>query len=133
MPAVSPRRVLLLANNWVGWKVADWLRREGEEIVALVIHPPEKRKFGRELVESAVVPPERIFDGSTLRSAATLSALRALEPEIGVSALFDYLLRPEVLDSLPEGCVNIHPSYLPWNRGQYPNVWSIVERTPAGA
>jgi methionyl-tRNA formyltransferase len=29
--------------------------------------------------------------------------------------------------------VNLHPGYLPFNRGAYPNVWSIVERTPAGA
>ena len=26
----------------------------------------------------------------------------------------------------------MHPSFLPYNRGQYPNVWSIVEGTPAG-
>jgi len=28
--------------------------------------------------------------------------------------------------------VNIHPALLPYNRGSYPNVWSIVERTPSG-
>ena len=28
--------------------------------------------------------------------------------------------------------VNLHPAYLPYNRGQYPNVWSIIEGTPAG-
>ena len=29
--------------------------------------------------------------------------------------------------------INVHPSYLPFNRGAYPNVWSIVDSTPAGA
>jgi methionyl-tRNA formyltransferase len=28
--------------------------------------------------------------------------------------------------------VNLHPAYLPYNRGQYPNVWSIIEGTPSG-
>jgi methionyl-tRNA formyltransferase len=117
----------------VGWKVADWLREEREEIVGLVLHPPAKRKFGAELVASAGVPPERIFDGSALRSGGMPEALRELGADIGVSALFDYLLTAEVIGALPAGCVNLHPSYLPYNRGQYPNVWSIVERTPAGA
>ena len=28
--------------------------------------------------------------------------------------------------------VNLHVSYLPWNRGADPNFWSIVEGTPKG-
>jgi methionyl-tRNA formyltransferase len=46
--------------------------------------------------------------------------------------LFDYIVPPDVMALFPRGVVNLHPSYLPYNRGQYPNVWSIVEGTPAG-
>lgn len=28
---------------------------------------------------------------------------------------------------------NFHPGYLPWGRGYYPVVWSIIENTPIGA
>ena len=28
--------------------------------------------------------------------------------------------------------MNLHPSFLPYNRGANPNVWSIIDRTPAG-
>jgi len=31
-----------------------------------------------------------------------------------------------------QGCFNLHPAYLPYNRGAYSNVWSIVDKTPAG-
>ena len=31
-----------------------------------------------------------------------------------------------------KGCVNFHLSFLPYNRGTKPNVWAIVEGTPAG-
>ncbi len=126
-------RLLVLANNRVGWQVTSWLKERGEEIAALVVHPEEKRRFATEIVEAAGVPPSRVFDGSDLRSPATAEAIRALEPEIGVSALFDYILEPAFIGLVPRGIVNIHPAYLPYNRGQYPNVWSIVEGTPAGA
>jgi methionyl-tRNA formyltransferase len=50
-----------------------------------------------------------------------------------VSIFFGYILRPEFLRLFPAGCVNLHPSLLPHNRGAHPNVWSIIEGTPAGA
>jgi methionyl-tRNA formyltransferase len=52
---------------------------------------------------------------------------------MGVSVLFGYILRAPFLSLFPRGIVNLHPAFLPYNRGAYPNVWSIVERTPAGA
>jgi cephalosporin hydroxylase/methionyl-tRNA formyltransferase len=49
-----------------------------------------------------------------------------------ISACFGFILPPTVL-SLPRiAGLNTHPSYLPFNRGRYPNVWAIVDRTPAG-
>lgn len=125
-------RILFLGNNWVAWQVVRWLREQGEQIVGLVVHPPHKRKYGDEIIGSAQVSPAHMFDGSLLRQPEVLDAIRALRPDIGLSVLFDYILRSEFLDLFPAGVVNLHPAYLPYNRGQYPNVWSIVERTPAG-
>src|SRR5687768_9409595 len=125
-------RVLFLGNNWLGWQVGRWLRAQGEEIAGLVAHPPERRQYGEELVRDAGLGPERIFDGARLREADTLAAIEALGAEIAVSVMFGYLLRPELLALFPRGAINLHPAYLPYNRGAYPNVWSIVEGTPAG-
>ncbi len=126
-------RILFFANNWVGWQVARWLKEQGEDIVGLVVHPPAKRKYGEEIIKSTGLAEPFIFDGTDLRKPKTLAAIRALDAKIGVSALFGYILRPEILKLMPAGCINIHPGLLPYNRGVYPNVWSIVEGTPAGA
>lgn len=125
-------KVVLFANNRVGWRVAEALRRSGAEVVAAVIHPPERRKYGEEIVAATGLPRDRVLDGSRLGDPELLAKLASLEPDIGVSALFGYLLRPPVLALFRHGCVNVHPSLLPWNRGAHPNVWSIVEGTPAG-
>lgn len=125
-------RILFLGNNWVGWQVARWLCEQNEQIVGLVVHPPHKRKYGDEIIRSAQVSPEYIFDGSQLRQPDVLEVIKALRPHVGLSVLFGYILRPEFLDLFPAGVLNLHPAYLPYNRGAYPNVWSIVERTPAG-
>jgi methionyl-tRNA formyltransferase len=125
-------RILFLGNNWVGWQVVRWLREQDEQIVGLVVHPPHRRKFGDEIIRSAQVSPEHIFNGAELHQPEVLQAIRALRPDVGLSALFGYILAPEFLDLFPSGVVNLHPAYLPYNRGAYTNVWSIFERTPAG-
>ena len=125
-------RIVYFGNNWLGCHVLRWLKEQSEEIVGLVIHPEEKRKYGDEMVKTASLDPSLVLDGSRLREPETLVGIERMRPEIGLSVLFDYILKPELLSILPKGCLNLHPSYLPFNRGQYPNVWSIVEGTPIG-
>jgi methionyl-tRNA formyltransferase len=125
-------RILFLANNWVGWQAVRWLREQNEQLVGLVIHPLEKQKYADEIITSAQMKQEHIFDGSKLRQRDVLNAIKALQPDIGVSVFFDYILKREFFGMFSAGVVNLHPSFLPYNRGQFPNVWSIVEGTPSG-
>lgn len=125
-------RILFLGNNWVGWQVARWLQENGEQIVGAVVHPPVRERHAAEIVRSADLEAARVFDGSRLRSVEVMKAIGALRPELGVAVFFGYVLSQAFLDLLPLGCVNLHPALLPYNRGAYPNVWSIVEGTPAG-
>jgi len=75
-------------------------------------------------------------DGVTVSALVTtgsqLELVQTLEPDMLVSVGYDHLVPADILEIPPDGCVNIHPSYLPFNRGKSPNVWSIVEGTPAG-
>lgn len=125
-------KIVYLGNNRVGWQVLSWLKEQGEDIVGLVTHPPHKQKFGKEIEKTANLAPEYVFDGSKLRLKETVTRIKKLNPDIGISILFDYILRPEFLHCFPHGVINLHPSFLPYNRGQYPNVWSIIDGTPAG-
>lgn len=52
--------------------------------------------------------------------------------DLTVSYTYRYILPVEILDALGNNVVNIHTSYLPWNRGADPNLWSILEETPRG-
>lgn len=125
-------RVLFMGNNFVGYEVAKWLKAQGTTIVGAVLHPEHKRKYGDEILAVLGLPETHIFDGSTLRQPAIRAQIQALQPDVALSMLFGYILKSEFIELFPDGVVNLHPSYLPYNRGQYPNVWSIVERTPAG-
>jgi methionyl-tRNA formyltransferase len=125
-------RVLVLANNWVGWQVTRWLSEQQDEIVGVVLHPSQKQKYGQEILACCDVKSGAVFDGSRLRDADVLAQIQGLGADIAVSVLFGYILRPDFLKLFPAGCINLHPSLLPYNRGAHPNVWSIIEGSPAG-
>ena len=124
--------IFYLGNNWLGWRVAEWLTRQGENIVGMAIHAPENQQYTDEMIEASEVSPDCLFKAEDLRDDATLDAIADLNPDIGISVLFGHILKPSFLGLFSRGCVNLHPAYLPYNRGSYPNVWSIIDETPAG-
>ncbi len=125
-------RIVCFANNWIGWRVIEFLATQPDPIVAVVLHPPATRTYGDEIRSAVELDDESVFDGSRLRDPDVVEAIARLKPDLGLSLLFDFILRKPLLDVFPAGVINLHPGYLPFNRGQYPNVWSIVDRTPAG-
>jgi methionyl-tRNA formyltransferase len=53
-------------------------------------------------------------------------------PDILVCYGYRFILPPEVFTIPRLGAINLHISYLPWNRGADPNFWSHVEDTAKG-
>ena len=49
-----------------------------------------------------------------------------------ISFGYRYIISKEILDYFKEKAINLHISYLPWNKGADPNLWSILENTPKG-
>ncbi|QKQ98776.1 formyl transferase [Candidatus Nanohaloarchaea archaeon] len=61
-----------------------------------------------------------------------LDLIKELEPEIVISAGFEHKVPEEIIEVPEKGIVNVHPSFLPHNRGSYPYIWPIMDKTPAG-
>jgi len=73
-----------------------------------------------------------VFEAQQIVQPENLEQIRSCRADLAVSVLFRNILRVPFLSLFPKGCINVHPAYLPYNRGVYPNVWSIVDKTPAG-
>jgi methionyl-tRNA formyltransferase len=58
--------------------------------------------------------------------------VKDLSPDMIISYNYRHILKKEVLSIPEKGSVNLHISYLPWNRGANANVWSFLEDTPKG-
>lgn len=95
--------VVVLGLNDIGEEILKWLGDRDDTTVRAVIEDKDE-----------------------------LSEVRSIRPTLIVSAGFRYIVPKDVLAVPSRGAVNLHKSYLPYNRGANPNVWSIIEDNPAG-
>lgn len=124
-------RILFLGSPEIAVIPLEALAQAGYELVGVVTQPD--RPAGR---RNLLTPPpvkvaaERlglpVVQPATLRDAAAVAQLAALQPEVGVVAAYGEILRQNVLDIPPLGYLNIHPSLLPLYRGPAPVTGAIL-------
>ena len=49
-----------------------------------------------------------------------------------ISYKYRHIIDKQVIENINCPIINLHISYLPFNRGAHPNFWSFYDRTPAG-
>ena len=95
------------------------------EVVAVYTQPDRPAGRGRELTPSpvkreALLRGIEVLQPENFRSAASKSALRALEPDLMIVVAYGLILPQSVLDIPTYGCWNVHASLLPRWRGAAP-------------
>jgi methionyl-tRNA formyltransferase len=101
-------------------------------VAGVVTRPDQPAGRGRRLTEPEVkIAAQRlglpIIQPRRLREPDAMDQLRAWAPDLIVVAAFGQILRSEVLDLPPYGCLNVHASLLPRFRGAAPIAAAILE------
>ena len=52
--------------------------------------------------------------------------------EFLISFGYRRLIKKEILKHFKNNAINLHISFLPWNKGADPNLWSFLDATPTG-
>lgn len=101
--------------------VAHWAEAHGHKLLLVVTTPgPSTRRTPTYRDVVALAPPGvDVLVTTRLRRVAT-PLIRALQPDLVVSATFPYRIPPEIVAIPRFGAVNLHPAALPAYRG--PNV-----------
>ena len=60
----------------------------------------------------------------------TINDLR--DVDLVITFNYRHILKKNILNKLKRSAINLHISYLPFNKGCHPNFWSFVENTPKG-
>ena len=125
------KKLTCAVNNRNGLLVLREIKRLGFEIEYLILHPRDEGKYIDEIISETSLPNDRILFWNKKNVDGIIEKLKSKKSEILFSVNFGYKIPKRMLDmfSLP---INLHMGYLPYNKGKNPNVWAIVEGTPAG-
>ena len=75
----------------------------------------------------------QVLEGREFARPEGVAELRSLALDIIVGVHFPYVVPRNVLELCRIGFLNLHPAFLPYNRGWHTPSWAILEGTPAGA
>lgn len=67
-----------------------------------------------------------------VENKVTAQMIAQMKPSLMISFNYRHIIPQEVLDLMPGRVINLHTSYLPYNRGSSPNFFSFLEDTPKG-
>lgn len=121
------KRVVFLGTPSIVVPVLESLLQENEvfSVVAVVSQPASRSMRGQTLVPSPVASRALeagivVLTPENAKDSEFLNELRALAPDLCVTAAYGQVLSEEFLAIPPFGTLNIHPSLLPFYRGAAP-------------
>lgn len=107
------------------------LCENGYDVVGVITQPDRPKGRGNKVVMSPVkeyalsrnIP---VLQYQRIRREG-VEDLKALKPDLCVTAAFGQILSQELLDIPPMGTINVHASLLPRHRGSAPINWAIMQ------
>lgn len=118
-------RVVFMGSPAFAVPSLDGLLQAGHDVALVLAQPDRPAGRGRQPTPPpvAVFARERglpLFQPPSLKPPEAFARVREAAPDVIVVAAYGLILRREVLDLPPLGCLNVHASLLPRHRGAAP-------------
>lgn len=126
-------RIGLFAADRVGHEITRFFSEQKEPLACLVVDSKNPKNLNDQIIKvymsaggNIVIPSDAVYN------SAHIKTLKNLNLDLIILAWWPYIIQNELIRLPRIGCLNFHPSYLPFNRGKHYNFWSIVENVPFG-
>lgn len=113
--------------------ILEFLVKEGFYPSALMVNDREKGSHTEDLIKISDLDNDMVFCGKSFKDPDNIKSLKMLNLDYIFGIHFPFIVPKEVLDIPEIGFLNLHPAYLPYNKGWHTPSWAILEGTPYGA
>lgn len=124
-------RIIFMGSPDFALPCLDQLLASPHEVVAVVTQPDRPKGRGNKITftpvkERALEKGLQVFQPENINHPDFVRELKALAPDLMVVVAFGQLLKADLLEMPPFGCINVHASLLPKYRGAAPIHWAII-------
>lgn len=121
-------------NRQISCNVLKSLMKKGLKPSALIIPDGADASFTEELIAISQLKDHFILKGKEgIKAPENLELLKTLDIDYIFGIHYPYIIPSELLNIPKIGFLNLHPAYLPYNKGWHTPSWAIMDQTPYGA
>ena len=113
------------------WVLKDLLECGYKPELLLVVED-KKESHRQDLIDIACLSSDLVIEGKNFLLPDTQSFMKSLNIDYIFGIHFPYIIPQKIIDIPKHGFLNLHPAYLPFNRGWHTPTWAILEGTPIG-
>lgn len=109
----------------------EMLVNEGYDVAAAVTQPDKPKGRGNRMAappvkEFALKHGIEVLQPEKIKTPEFIEQIRALKPDLLITAAYGKILSKDLLDVPVHGCINVHGSLLPAYRGAAPINWAVI-------
>ncbi|NCC52380.1 MAG: hypothetical protein EOM20_14340, partial [Spartobacteria bacterium] len=121
-------KAVVLAYSNIGCEGIKALLRNGYEIAAVFTHKDNPREYiwFDAVAELAADNGIAVYAPENINHPMWIKRIADMQPEVIFSFYYRDMVKADILDIPPKGCLNLHGSLLPAYRGRCPINWVLV-------
>ena len=126
-------RYAFAGDREISCLILKYLISKDHKPLALMISNGSKATNAETLIQLSGLDEQFIFRGNEFKLAENILKMKALNLDYIFGIHFPYIISSEVLHLSRVGFLNLHPAFLPYNKGWHTPSWAILEGEPYGA
>ena len=123
-------KIAILAANYVGNELIKYVLSKPKKIE--FVYTIDGDKYQRKIEQYCQKHDVNVHRYSKFDQNKLLDTIKKSKIDILFLLWWPNIIPKEIIFAVKIGVINLHNSYLPWNRGKHPYYWSIVDNNQYG-
>lgn len=120
-------------DRLISVNILRFMIEKGYKPSALFVSEGSNESHAQDLIELANLDEDFVFFGNDFKKIKNIARLKEMHLDYIIGIHFPYIVPQAVLDLPKVGVLNLHPAYLPYNKGWHTPTWAIFNNDPYGA
>ena len=117
----------------ISYNILKFIISKGYKPSALFVSDGINASHSEDLIHLSELEDSKVFRGNEFKNIENINKLKKLDLDYIFGIHFPYIIPKEVIETPNIGFLNLHPSYLPYNKGWHTPTWAILDKKPYGA
>lgn len=126
-------RYAFCGDRQISVNILKFMIDKGYHPLLLIVNDSQTSTHSEELINTSKLEEKAIIYSSEIKQENKIALLREANLDYIIGIHFPTIIPDSVLKIPKVGFLNLHPAYLPYNKGWHTPSWAIIDETPYGA